>query len=290
MNDRAFDPDRLATLATPEAHRLRADLLAVRDLGPTNDQLRALERAVGAAVVTAAAATTVMGMSGTTTSGAAASASGASAVGAAAPAVGVSSAVTVGVSAGLVVKGGAGVLAVVLALTAGRAWISAPAASGRRGTTIVARGPGVAAAASGAVARPAPVRPDPPRDEAAERSAPLATPSPAGIVTLPARALERHERREQHEQQSMAAERRLLDRAQRALEASPAAALADTEVHRRQFRDGALVEEREVIAVGALVSLGREGDARARAAAFARRYPGSAYSMRMRDLVASPTP
>jgi hypothetical protein len=45
--------------------------------------------------------------------------------------------------------------------------------------------------------------------------------------------------------------------------------------HERQFPSGLLEEEREAMAVKALVLLGRAGDARSRAARFQARYPRS---------------
>jgi hypothetical protein len=73
----------------------------------------------------------------------------------------------------------------------------------------------------------------------------------------------------------------LLERAARSLAAAPAVALALTENHERLFPTGAMVEEREVIAVSALVRLGRPGEARARADLFSRQYSDSAYAIRI---------
>jgi len=279
MNDGVFDPDRLAKLATPASALLREDLLAVRDLGPTKEQLRALEVAVGAAVATAAVAgvTATAAASSTAPSvGVASSTAAMSAAATVAPAAVGGSAITFGVSAALL-KGGAAVLAVALSVAGGRAWIGAPSSRTGGRAPIPARASGAgpleqARPAGPAVPRPLEDSPAPPRDP--------------GVMAAPARATA-NPPAPSTEGRSMAAERRLLDRAQRALDGAPAAALAATEAHRRRFSDGALAEEREVIAVGALVSLGREDDARARAAAFAQRYPGSAYARRMRALVGS---
>lgn len=74
----------------------------------------------------------------------------------------------------------------------------------------------------------------------------------------------------------LAAERALLDVARGALargEASEALAAADR--HARSYPDGALVEEREAIAVKALVALGRRDEARARVTELERRFPNS---------------
>ena len=72
-------------------------------------------------------------------------------------------------------------------------------------------------------------------------------------------------------------ETELLGDARAALDTSPGVALTFCERHRREFPNGALVQEREIIAVTALVRLGRTSDARARAERFRRSYPRSAY-------------
>jgi hypothetical protein len=74
----------------------------------------------------------------------------------------------------------------------------------------------------------------------------------------------------------LAAERALLDVARSALargEASEALAAADR--HARGYPDGALVEEREAIAIKALMALGRREEARTRARELERKYPNS---------------
>lgn len=75
----------------------------------------------------------------------------------------------------------------------------------------------------------------------------------------------------------LSAERNVLDAARVALasgEPNQAVALADR--HKRDYPQGALVEEREAIATKALVDAGRHAEARARGAAFERRFPQSA--------------
>lgn len=78
----------------------------------------------------------------------------------------------------------------------------------------------------------------------------------------------------------------LLDRAQRALSTSPADALALADEHARRFAEGTLAPEREVIAIGALVALGRRDEARRRADRFRTAHPGSAYLRRIDVLLA----
>jgi hypothetical protein len=80
----------------------------------------------------------------------------------------------------------------------------------------------------------------------------------------------------------------LLQRAQAALGADPARALALVREHEQRFPRGALGQEREVIAVGALVALGRTSEARARAARFVELFPRSAYRRRIEALAPAP--
>jgi hypothetical protein len=77
----------------------------------------------------------------------------------------------------------------------------------------------------------------------------------------------------------------LLRRAQQAMPARPAEALLAAEEHRRHFQGGALAQEREVIAVSALVALGRRDEARTRARRFVEAYPRSAHRAGVEALV-----
>jgi hypothetical protein len=76
-------------------------------------------------------------------------------------------------------------------------------------------------------------------------------------------------------------EAQLLARAQAALARRPAEALRLTRQHEARFPRGALAQEREVIAIDALERLGRVGAAKARAAAFERRFHGSVHQPRV---------
>jgi hypothetical protein len=76
-------------------------------------------------------------------------------------------------------------------------------------------------------------------------------------------------------------EAEFLERARGALAKSPAQALALANLHRSRFPGGVLAQEREVIAIEALKRLGRTEEATRRAADFARRYPGSAYRLKL---------
>lgn len=68
-----------------------------------------------------------------------------------------------------------------------------------------------------------------------------------------------------------------LRRAKVALATDPAHALRLTDEHPARYPRGVLLQEREIIAIEALIRLGRAGDARARAASFRARFPASAH-------------
>jgi len=87
---------------------------------------------------------------------------------------------------------------------------------------------------------------------------------------------------------TLAAERALIDVARRAVGAGDgAAAMAAVSRHERTFPWGLLREEREALAIRALVLLGRVGEARARVAEFRARYPGSLMAPAVDRAVAS---
>lgn len=79
----------------------------------------------------------------------------------------------------------------------------------------------------------------------------------------------------------------LLSQARQALPNDPRRALSLSDSHRRLYPSGLLAPEREMIAIDALLALGRERDARARAAGVLRRWPSSSHAARLisRDLV-----
>jgi hypothetical protein len=87
-------------------------------------------------------------------------------------------------------------------------------------------------------------------------------------------------------------EREFIDAARAALaRGRPADALAAIEEHAAQYPRGRLAEEREALAVQALVLLGRTDAARARGAQFKRRYPNSLFGSAVERALASlPSP
>jgi RNA polymerase sigma-70 factor (ECF subfamily) len=82
----------------------------------------------------------------------------------------------------------------------------------------------------------------------------------------------------------------LLRQARGALATAPTEALSLTDQHAARFSGGRLTEERELIAVSALVALGRRPDAHARAARFFERFPSSAHRRRIDLLLSPPRP
>ncbi|MEO7037484.1 MAG: hypothetical protein ABI548_26255 [Polyangiaceae bacterium] len=112
--------------------------------------------------------------------------------------------------------------------------------------------------------------------EVPNRSAPLAAvgaPAAATFDTAPASST------------PLAAEIALLQRANSALKADPATALALATQHRQTFPNGNLAQEREVIAIKALQAMGETEQARAGLASFERAYPHSAHVLELRQIV-----
>lgn len=79
----------------------------------------------------------------------------------------------------------------------------------------------------------------------------------------------------------------LLDRANRFLPDRPRQALALALEHARRFADSELAEEREFIAIRALIGLGQTEQVRDRTKHFLRAYPQSAYRARLAQLIPS---
>jgi RNA polymerase sigma-70 factor, ECF subfamily len=77
----------------------------------------------------------------------------------------------------------------------------------------------------------------------------------------------------------------LLRRAQDALASNPARALALVGEHQKSYPRSAFAQEREVLAIDALIRLGRRSEAEARADAFARAYPSSGHNRRIDSLL-----
>jgi hypothetical protein len=81
----------------------------------------------------------------------------------------------------------------------------------------------------------------------------------------------------------------LLESARNRLSANPGDALSLTQQHAARFPRGALSQERELLAIQALLALGRADEARARRDHFLAAYPGSAHKRRL-DALFAPSP
>ena len=81
-------------------------------------------------------------------------------------------------------------------------------------------------------------------------------------------------------------EPQLIERARKALASEPRRALSLTQEHQRRFPSGALVIERDVIALEALARSGQGVEAMRRARAFEAKYPQSIHLPRVRALLA----
>jgi len=151
--------------------------------------------------------------------------------------------------------------------------------------------PGGRAQPAPTVFRPTPPRPDLPAAPAvpasAEGSDPALSDAPATVDPRPAGppAVEPtapRRRASQRPTDDLAAEQRLLEAARRALDGSPAAALASLEQHGVVFPNGQLAAEREYLAIRALGRLGRHAEADDRRAAFLDAFPTSPYAQLLR--------
>jgi len=82
------------------------------------------------------------------------------------------------------------------------------------------------------------------------------------------------------------AEVALLAQAQASLASRPSETLARCDEHVRRFASGTLVQEREVLAIDALLRLGRRPEAEARASRFRASFPRSGHLRRIEALLA----
>lgn len=141
------------------------------------------------------------------------------------------------------------------------------------------------------VATPAPTvsvaTPAAPTAIASTEAAPVASPAKsAEKVTPVAPAKSAAAPSAEKRDEDLASERALLERARVALGRGDATgALEALDRHSARHPSGRLAEEREVLAVQALVSAGRRDEAQARAARFHREHPSSAFGSAIDALV-----
>jgi hypothetical protein len=142
-----------------------------------------------------------------------------------------------------------------------------------------------ASAPAKAAANPAPGLPGAPH------SAPPGAPSPAaadaGAARAPERAAPRSRPSRPARPHDALAELELLEQAHRALASEPARALAATDTHAQRFANSQYAQERELIAIEALLRLGRLDDARVRGERFLALHPRSSHARKVRSLIAA---
>lgn len=172
----------------------------------------------------------------------------------------------------LTAAGLAKVAAVSLALGASAWWVAQPAApiSSTR-APIVAQAPAVIEAPSVLVAPLAPV---------------AATPEPATVVAPVSPLAKRRARAPAAEKVVAVPDELTLIREAQASRGRPGAVLERLAEHQKAYPAGLLSQEREVLAVEALLAAGQRSKAEARAAAFERTYPGSVHQARLRRMLA----
>lgn len=126
-------------------------------------------------------------------------------------------------------------------------------------------------------APPAAIEPTPQVAPPAPPRVTRAKPQPKAALPPPPQATEPHADAE--------AELKLLGRAQRALDFEPRSALALAEEHAEAYPRGVFVQEREMLAIQALLKLRERRAALARAEEFLNHYPTSPHARHLRPLL-----
>lgn len=256
------EPEEPARLLTPESGaspRLRAALESARSDEPSAAALAALAARVGVATGVAVVAGGGAATSGGTGAGGAA-ASGA------------------GVATGVVAKVVVGGLLVGLIGVAGWVFGGAEAPVEREVEAPVVEAPAVEVPVVEVPLAEAPTV-EAPAVAVPVVKVPVAAKPPEAAVAPAVRTSE--PAAEAPPAVDLNAELDLVREAQRALKGDPAASLAACETHVARFPEGSMAQEREVLAIQALVALGRTEEARSRGDAFAVRWPGSAHLRRI---------
>ena len=127
-----------------------------------------------------------------------------------------------------------------------------------------------------------------PRNITASLDASVEEPGPprsVASIVLPAPARSSAAALPSAEPSQLSREMFLLERARQLLRNDPKQALLILDTHRREFPHTAIETERELMAVDALLRLGRPDDALTRAAQLRARAPGSIYEQRLQRLI-----
>lgn len=192
----------------------------------------------------------------------------------------------------VVVAGGGGAAA-----AAGNAAAGKLASNGVLGAATLLKGTLAVALLAGAgsafwASRPDPVAAPPPPLPTTSLAAPAEQPSAFALPPLPSASVSAAPSAKPPHvtppSDDPEAEAQLLHRAQDALSRAPAQALALGQEHARRFPRGLLVQEREVLAIDALLRLEHRAEAERRAEAFARAFPNSSHRRRIETLLATP--
>jgi hypothetical protein len=253
------DPTRL--LDEPSASPALQELLgSARNDGPSADDLARLAKRLGpllvaTAPVSAAAATSAASSAAATTKAAAATA------------VGTQVAAGAGVLKLTVIAAVGGTVIAAGSFQAGRSYeATRPPPPPKVERVVVASPPPVAQLV---VEEPVVAEPEPaPVPEDAPR---VAKPSPRPVQKAPEPKLTEVE---------------LLEKAMAAMKAGDAkGALALTARHQSEFQGGALVQEREMLSIEALLKLGKLPEARLKGEDFRKRYPTSSHLLRLDALL-----
>ncbi len=184
------------------------------------------------------------------------------------------------------------VLAPPVAVAAGSAGLGVAAKLGLGAAAIIAAGGGAWLLSTYQPALPptpsplvvsAPVAPVAPVAADPARLAPPAVVTPAPVESPQASATPvTPELKNKPVPPAQLSEAELLEQARLALKSDPARALSSANAHAARFPGGALVQEREVIAIKALRQLGRTAEADRRTEAFAKAFPGSAFARKLK--------
>lgn len=156
---------------------------------------------------------------------------------------------------------------------------------------------GIAAvAALGLRAQPSPVAPAPPVETSPPVIEPTPAPepptmSPSDLPSAPVAAQPAPPRSTAKPLASASAEGDeigLLARAHESLRSNPTRSLALCKEHESRFASGQFAQEREAVAIEALVYLGRRDEANRRWTSFRERYPSSSHRVHLESLLAAP--
>jgi hypothetical protein len=156
----------------------------------------------------------------------------------------------------------------------------------------IATGVGIAPAVRSTPPAPVVVRAAPPAAVPTASSTPESTPEPTLVLELPnapPRVAAAPRPSEAPSSRGLAAERALLDVARAAIARGDATeALASVDRHAHEYPDGVLVEEREALAIKALVAVGRRDDAERRAQRFEERFPNGLMLRAVKSALGAP--